>query len=243
MCIDRLEQIRATTIDNNSMNERLLRLYEKWWDEYQEMIYTFENQGYELANIYLLAASDEYVKSEVKIMCLGKETQCWGGEFTDSPTIKELQQLYTLYTYHEKGNGAAFQRFANWMPTISDNIAVIPNNIVKIGKKATNGYYTSVAEVLHSKINLLKEEIAILQPSFIICPTSNLERYNEPLCELLGNNIESVVVDQDGVFVSVRFYDAFPNTPLIVCPHPQGKSVEQLELVKEAIISIITKTI
>ena len=243
MRMDRLEQIKATAIDNNSMNEQLLCLYERYWDEYQKINSTFENQGYELANIYLLAASNEYIEAEIKIMCLGKETQCWGSEFIDSPTIKELQQLYTLYTYHEKGNGAAFQRFVNWIPTISNNIEVIPNNIVKIGKRVTSGYYTPVTEALHSKANILKEEIAILQPSFIICPISNLERYNEPLCELLGRNVESVIVDQDGIFVSVRFYDAFPNIPLIVCPHPQGKSVKQLKRVKDTIVSIITKTI
>jgi hypothetical protein len=67
MYIDRLEQIRATTIDNNSMNDRLLCLYENCWDEYQKINCTFKNQGYELANIYLLAASNEYVKAEVKI--------------------------------------------------------------------------------------------------------------------------------------------------------------------------------
>lgn len=92
-------------------------------------------------------------------------------------------------------------------------------------------------------MNLLKEEIAILQPSFIICPMSNLERYNTPLGQLLGDNKETIVIDEDDLFMSVRYYESFPNIPLIVCPHPQGKSVEQLAVVKDIIFSIITKTI
>ena len=48
-------------------------------------------------------------------------------------------------------------------------------------------------------MNLLKEEIAILSPSIIICPTSNLDDYNYPLYDLLGD-YEEQVLQQDFLY-------------------------------------------
>lgn len=215
------------------MNEQLSSLYNANWDICRKTIDKFEKEGYELANPYLLAVSDNYQNAKIKIVCLGKETQCWGGEFAYKPTIEELQQLYTLYTYHERGNGAAFHRFVNWLCSLSSDVAVIPNNIIKVGKKSCNGYYKVVATELHKQMTLLQDELTILKPALIVCPTSNLCAYNKPLEDMLGNYTERVI--QQDLFVSERRYEAFPDTPFIMCPHPQGKTIEKLNSVKEII--------
>ncbi len=230
---NRLEIIRAVSIDSNDMNKQLSSIYQANWDHCCKTIDDCKAEGYELANIYLVATSEEYFKAKTKVMCLGKETQCWGGEFIDAPTIEELMQLYTLYTYSERGNKAAFHRFVNWISSLSPDVAVIPNNVIKIGKKYKNSYYKVVADKLHEQVNLLKEEISILIPSIIICPTSNLEAYNQPMAELLGNYTESII--QQDLFVSERRYEVFSNIPFIMCPHPQGKKRVKLDQVKEII--------
>lgn len=239
MNTNRVEIIRATTIANNDMNKQLSALYEVNWEFLRKTTDKYEAQGYALANPYLLTASDNYQNAKVRVMCMGKETMGWGGEFTDKPTIKELQQLYTLYTHQEGGNDAAFHRFVGWLSSLSPNVDVIPNNIIKVGKKSTNGYYKVVNDELHSVTHILKEEISILKPSVIVCPTSNLYAYNQPLTELLGEYTEMVI--QQDLFVSERRYEAFPNTPFIMCPHPQGKSSENMDKVKQIISRYILK--
>ena len=82
-------------------------------------------------------------------------------------------------------------------------------------------------------MNLLKEEIAILSPSIIICPTSKLDDYNYPLYDLLGDYEEQVL--QQDLYVSERRYEAFPHIPFIMYPHPQGKRNEDMDKVKQII--------
>lgn len=239
MNTNRVEIIRATTIANNDMNQQLSALYEANWELLRKTTDKYEALGYALASPYLLATTNTYVSAKIRVMCLGKETMGWGGEFTDKPTIKELQQLYAIYIHNERGNDAAFHRFVEWLSSLSPNVDVIPNNIIKVGKKNTNGYYKLVADELHSVAHILKEEINILNPSVIVCPTSNLYAYNQPLAELLGEYTEMVI--QQDLFVSERRYEAFPNTPFIMCPHPQGKSTENIDKVKQIIYSFILK--
>lgn len=237
MSTNRVEIIRTTSVADNDMNEQLSALYKVNWEFCRKTTDKYEAQGYALANPYLLAASDNYQNAKVKVMCMGKETMGWGGEFADKPTIEELQQLYTLYIHHEGGNDAAFHRFVGWLSSLSPNVEVIPNNIIKIGKKATNGYYKAVVNELHSVAPILKDEIAILKPSVIVCPTSNLYDYNQPLGELLGGFTERVL--QQDLFVSERRYDAFPDTLFIICPHPQGKASEDMDKVKQIISNYV----
>ena len=229
--MERIEIIRMTEIPDNAMNLALTNLYETRWSKYQTIVKLF-NGVLSLANIYLLSTTSEYCDAKVRVMILGKETQGWGGEFAEkNPSILELQQLYTLYTYEEKGNGAAFQRFVNWVPTIMEGVSVIPNNIVKIGKASKNGHYADVANVCNAELPLLKEEIMITKPHLVVVPSSNIEVYNECMAAQLGNCEERLLDEQ----VSLRYYESFPDIPFIVCPHPQGKSIEVLDKIKKII--------
>ena len=152
---------------------------------------------------------------------------------------EELQELFkdvkvdgvVVDTYEEKGNGAAFQRFVNWVPTIMEGVSVIPNNIVKIGKASKNGHYADVANVCNAELPLLKEEIMITKPHLVVVPSSNIEVYNECMAAQLGNCKERLLDEQ----VSLRYYESFPDIPFIVCPHPQGKSIEELDKIKKII--------
>ena len=237
MSTNRVEIIRATTIANNDMNKQLSALYEVNWELLRKTANKYEAQGYELANPYPLATTNAYASAKTRVMWSGKGSMRWGGELTGQPTIKELQQLYALYIHQEGGNDAAFHRFVGWLSSLSPDVEVIPNNIIKIGKKNTNGYYKVVADELHSVSHIMKEEISILKPSVIVCPTSNLYDYNKPLAELLGDSVEKVL--QQDLFVSERRYEAFPNTTFIMCPHPQGKSTEDMNKVKQIISGYI----
>lgn len=218
-----------TEIPDNAMNLTLTKLYEQKWNKYQTIVKLFSGVV-SLANIYLLTTSNNYFNAKVRAMILGKETQGWGGEFNGigSPSIQELQQLYTLYTYVEKGNGAAFQRFVNWIPTIMDGVEVIANNIVKIGKASTNGHYIDVARASEENLALLKDEITITQPDIVICPTSNSETYNMSLSTQLGKFSQKTIDEH----MYLRYYESFPGIPFIICPHPQGKSTHDINRIK-----------
>ena len=233
----RINSIRTTVVPENKMNEQLSSLYNANWNNCLKIIRTFQEKGYELAHPYLLTASDEYCNADTKVVCLGKETQGWGGEFADQPTIKELQQLYTLYIYKEQGNRAAFHNFVNWISSLSEDVSVIPSNIIKVGKKSIKGYYKPVVEEMQMAAPMLKEELSILAPSVIICPTSNLYDYNQPLSDMLGNHTEQVLLEEP--FVSERRYDSFPDIPFIICPHPQGKPKEELDKIKQIVSKYI----
>lgn len=230
--MERIDIIRMTEIPDNAMNLALTNLYEKKWSKYQTIVRMF-NGVLPLANIYLLTSTSEYCNEAiVRVMILGKETQGWGGEFAEmNPSIHELQQLYTLYTYEEKGNGAAFQKFVNWVPTIMEGVSVIPNNIVKIGKASKNGHYADVANICNVELPLLKEEIMITMPHLVVVPSSNIGVYNECLATQLGNYKE-LLLDEH---VYLRYYDSFPDLPFIICPHPQGKTIEELDKIKKII--------
>lgn len=79
--------MRATTIANNDMNKQLSALYEVNWEVLRKTTDKYEAQGYTLANSYLQTASDNYQNAKVRVMCMGKETMGWGGEFTGKPNI------------------------------------------------------------------------------------------------------------------------------------------------------------
>lgn len=233
----RINLIRQTEIDSNEMNQALTDLYKLSWDKYGEVREQFSD--YSLSNILLLSVPDDYPHANLRSMILGKETMGWGGEFEDTlPSIHELQQLYELYINEENGNGAAFQRFVNWFRTIRPGVSVLSNNIVKVGKHSTNGYYKCVADALDEKFNLLLEEIKITRPQVIVCPTSNIDKYNERLEMLLGQCMEEQILQED-LFVSVRYYEFIPTIPLIMCPHPQGKKRVKLNEVKKIIDNVI----
>lgn len=229
--MERIEIIRMTKIPDNAMNLALTNLYEKRWGSYQAIVNVFRGKR-SLANIYLLATSDNYFNAKTRVMILGKETQGWGGEFVGiCPSILELQQLFSLYTYEEKGNGAAFQRFVNWVPTIMDGVSVIPNNIVKIGKESANGHYADVACACNAELPLLKEEIMVTRPNIVVVPISNIDVYNHCLSSQLGNSKEILLEEH----VYLRYYESVPDIPFIICPHPQGKTNEDLDKIKKVI--------
>lgn len=234
--MNRKKLIKETRIPDNAMNKSLTYLYEKILVNYQ-MILKKYGVRYALANIYLLAVSDDYLNAKVKAMVLGKETQGWGGEFGNSqPTIAELQQLFSLYTNEDKGNGAAFHRLVNWLSSLED-VSVLANNIVKIGKANTNGHYITVAKKCNKEMPLLRQEIEITMPDLILCPTSNIDSYNLYLKEQLGEFTEEDLDEH----IYLRYYESFPSIPVIICPHPQGKKTEDVNRVKEIVSEIVQR--
>ena len=235
--MERIEIIKMSEISDNAMNHALTELYEKQFGKYQLIIDEFGSK-FPLANIYLLATSDSYFNSQVRVMILGKETMGWGSEFDgNTPSVLELQKLYFHYTFIEKGNGAAFQRFVNWIQSIEEGVAVMPNNVVKIGKKYQNGHYAKVASICNEELPLLREEILITKPNVIVCPTSNFEPYNLCLTAQLGKKVSEESLDEH---ICLRYYASFPDIPFIICPHPQGKSNEDLNRIKEIISRFIS---
>lgn len=232
---NRLQAIHDIVLPSDTINRQLEELYRRLWHSYEKICAVHTNR--QLSNIYLLTVPEEFIKAKIKILILGKETQGWGGEFKDTPSITELRQLYKLYVHEEKGNQAAFMRFVQWILTIKEGIEVLPNNIIKIGKKSRSGHYKSVAREQMNILPVVQEEIRIINPDVIICPTSNILAYNEYLTAMFGSYTEEVL--QEDLRVSVRQYDTIKEIPVIICPHPQGKSTEQLDAIKNSIAMYI----
>lgn len=233
--MERINKIKTTAIPENSITQKLTALYEKNRDKYEDISRIFSD--YPLANTYMLTASTEYCEAKVKVMVCGKETNSWGGEFGGHGTasVQDLQQLFTLYIWEEHGKGP-FHSFIKRLNTI-DGVTVLPNNIVKIGKKGKAGHYSAIARFCNEELPLLREEIAITTPDLIVCPTSNYDQYNICLSAQLGNHTE----ERLGEHIYLRHYESIPDTPVIICPHPQGKAREDLDVIKDTIENYICK--
>lgn len=155
------------------MNTALRGLYGRYW---QEMLLNLE--GNLLSNPLLLYINDEakYQNADLKIMFFGQETNTWEGAL-GSKDINELLGTYSEFF----GEGKCFryggqywnavksyiQEFQQMYP--NKKIEYVWNNIIKMGKETGKGAPVKSLIGIQKKVfPVIKEEIEILKPDFII---------------------------------------------------------------------------
>ena len=176
----RKENVLSTSIDNNEMNQKLLELYDFHWDGYINGIRNNpELSDYKIANPYLVCASEQYFKARVKVMYIGQETNCWGGEFEDEIAgVEPLMKLYKYFVDIEKNYNSPFwNMYRKLEKETSEDVGFIANNIVKIGRKEGVGSDKPVVEKIYVHFNIIKKEIEILKPTIIIAMTGAYDNF------------------------------------------------------------------
>lgn len=156
-------------ISEMTLNNRLIHLYEKYWDGMVSSL-----KGNNLGNPLLIHIKDEeeYENSDIKIMFFGQETNSWEGEL-GSKNINELVDTYSEFI--ESGYGGHFwNAVRDYVLTIKElnpnkSVKYLWNNILKIGKENGKGApKQNLVDKQKEVFPVIKEEIEILKPDIII---------------------------------------------------------------------------
>jgi hypothetical protein len=152
-----------------SLNNRLLQLYKRYWDE---MICSLKDK--ELGNPLLLSIKDEdkFQNADIKIMFFGQETNSWEGEL-GSKTIDELLKTYSNFL-ESNYDGHFWNAVRDYVSAIKEmnpnkSVEYVWNNIIKVGKDKDKGAPNDkIIELQKDVFPVINEEIQIIKPNFII---------------------------------------------------------------------------
>lgn len=262
-------EVIASMADFNSpMNQDLLKLYEKFMEKYYQMPKDLRDEN---ALPYLLAASRNYEKADIKIMICGKESDDWGharNEFENKePAAKDLMVLYDFWINGnggtEKDNGGygplmkfyaedfkyyfedhakdEDEKLKHHLTNLGKTIGCIASNIFKISHRGT-GY----DETLNKPFtDLFSSEIDILNPDIIIATVYRKDK--KSYREMIDKKFNLKTVEY--TFYANERYEKIPindNKILYLTRHPQGMSgtlkKDIWNDVREAISDIIEKS-
>lgn len=129
-------------------------------------------------NPLLLKTNDLYDSSDIKIMFFGQETNIWLREKNKGAFLGDIEPLIALYDdfYLKKkcyNYGGQFwngiKRFEKIIQKSfpNKNIGLLWNNLVKIGK-CSKGFPYKINHITNEYFNVIKEEIDILEPDFLV---------------------------------------------------------------------------
>ena len=179
-------------IASNTINEELHNLYSSLMPEVANCILACNDKmcDYFICNPYLLAASDDYFNSELRIMIFGQVTNCWYGEknngiYSERTSVKELMSLYDLFSNNpDRDCHSPFWNLVNKLDTTAKSlgIRIITNNLAKVGYTAKPGYDPVVNALFD---NAVKQEIIICNPDLILMTTG--PRYDNLIKQRFGN--------------------------------------------------------
>ncbi|MBE2288147.1 MAG: hypothetical protein IAE95_01235 [Chitinophagaceae bacterium] len=159
------------------MNEQLANLYRLKWAEYNSALKTLETtHNIPKPTMPLLLGVEnesEYQHSDLRIMVLGQETNSWHQYCPEIP-IQKLQNWNIDRTLRIQGKApfANAQRkmrryFTKYFPDLK--CSYLWNNVVKIGLEKGKGFPgDQLYQIEKRHFNILKEEIAILNPNVLI---------------------------------------------------------------------------
>ena len=219
--------------DNNIkeilMNQKLARLYEemleKWapvWSEHNgKQVDTDERWGDFLTNPYLLSPSINYESAVHSGMFCYQETYSYGSELgeKDAMFIKGLASADKLMDLHREKMNTQQQRTTIWnfsraIERETGGIQYLYNNLIKIGLCGRRGF------VREMQPHILKREIEITKPSFLIFLIGNNPKY---LRELVANDIiihsHKPLFSKDGK-TYVEEWETNLNIPVLWSFHP-----------------------
>lgn len=178
------------------MNEELTNLYQEKMESLTVKLQNFDEKP---TNPLLIQIEEEnYKNADIKIMIFGQETFDFEGEF-GSKSIEHLLQTYD--TFFNKGE--CYNYGGNFWNTVNDykksiqskypdkNIALVWNNILKIGKEGDKGAPSEeIIKITQQEFSVIPNEIEILKPDVIIFFTGpNYDEY-------ISNTFEEVIFEK-----------------------------------------------
>lgn len=169
-------------------NILLENLYKSKWveiskmlDIWQDLTVKEEDSG-DFANMatfpLLIKTDEEYERTELKIMILGKETNGWckdeinGGVFEDGIGIGSLIDVYDKF-YLQNGSPKYGKHFFNYIRLLKrklpeKKIGYIWNNVLKIGKMNVGTPQNNLIDYTVKYFNVIPHEIEILKPNVLL---------------------------------------------------------------------------
>lgn len=171
------------------MNDELKKLYQKYWTG---LLDAAKSLTIEAANPLLIQVNDKYIKSEIKIMIVGQETDGWHESLNHASSVDNLMKGYFDYFYQNSKDGKKRGKRAFWnkknylyfedeltayFKEKDKTVSFIWNNISKIGNNGRGKPKKEILTLERQYFNLLKDEFDILKPNIVIFTTGKRDSY------------------------------------------------------------------
>jgi len=228
------------------MNKELKFLYKKYWNNL-----LVNAQGTKAAHPLLIMVNDDYIRSDVKVMIIGQETDKWHGLLEEKQkSIDYLMDDYYHYLYNipanknnlvnrlnKKSKRSFWNRnnFKFYTEELTQvfkhqKVSFLWNNVSKIGKCA-RGKQTDLISELEEKYfkKALHRELEILQPDIVIFVTGDrkIPLNHGPIKKIKHEQVSKIQLDD------------FPNILAIRTYHPNAKIKNGKKHLKKQVIDLI----
>ena len=176
-------------LDDNPMNKELEALYSTMPQDLVQYILDYnatrkpDSKGRItlITNPFWLKVPEEYATAKKRILMINQETYRWHGEFSSKSTNKVMQYYATFIEnvlHHYKKPTPIWDKFRDlYTLALKQGIAIIPNNIGKIGYgrktkqgeyEGCNGFKKEGVNFHHWVNDVFFKEIEILKPDLIL---------------------------------------------------------------------------
>ena len=231
-------------IDDSLMEQELVNLYTElfndwariWCDHNSIQVDTDERWGDFLTNPYLLSPSEAYKVASFRGMICGQETYSYGKELGEDNAMfcQEFASVDKLMQFYKEKMNTDHQSTTIWpfskVIEKGTGIEFIYNNIAKIGLCGRQGF------VPNMQPHILRKELEITSPSFLVFLIGNQQRY---IHELDANDIvvygsRPLYSNQDKVYVEE--WDTNLGIPVLWAFHPRHLNWKSVNKDVQAII-------
>ena len=162
------------------MNDALRNLYEAHTSHFDR----FNNEEEDTSNPFLIQAPSDYLEKKTRIMVFGQETNTWYSNLKNNE-ISKLMEVHGIFEYE----GLLARPFARILTDLKNEIpnsSLIWNNVLKVGRYKESGMPSyEMIKYVHGNFNVLKKEIEILKPDFLLFFSSY--KYDDFIINQLGN--------------------------------------------------------
>jgi len=163
------------------MNEKLIELYKSNWTKLSNelnLIISDKNYSQKPTNPLLLSIDENiYLKSDIKVLFLGQETNDWGNNFNGN--IEETLEIYDDFynsKYALNSYGGHFwngiNRFIELMEKkfVEKKVSYTWSNVVKIGASGRDQNHPEnyIYKIELDNFKVLEKELDILKPDIIL---------------------------------------------------------------------------
>ena len=160
------------------MNELLLQLYSKYWNDMMQNVFRADEKNHPSAYPFLLQVTQHYQNAPKRVMFCGMEAEYWGGEFREPydvtpPTFMEEYHGFVNHNWESNrkqrpGKNSSYWNFQWNIIKRFPKVGYVAQNIVKIGKRWDKGCDDFIFQRTLEHFPVWKEELKILRPDIII---------------------------------------------------------------------------
>jgi len=197
------------------MNDSLIKLYLKYWDEFIQNEFIPCSSSTPCAYPFLIKVTQKYENSSKRIMICGQETQGWGRQYYNSPSttsVYDVLKKYDDFVNKQDSSGLSKPGYTEhsspywnfiWQIMRSfPEVGFVQNNIVKVGKAIKHGCDDEINVLTQKHFPVFMNELEILRPTLIIFLTGN---YDKRIKSTLGDFSTEHIGDIDACFDILTF--------------------------------------